>query len=304
MEISVIIPCYNYGRYLFTSISSVIQQSVQAQEILIVDDGSTDETREIVTKLQQQHPNETIRYLYQENKGVSAARNYGYKNTTGQYLMFLDADDKLLPNALKEFSLASKNHKEIDMFFGGYRGIKYSGTIYERIPAKLDADAFKNIEDILLGKMQGIRLSTTMLKRTVMQNLQFDEKVHNEEDALFYAHVFHQFNCMSLQKTIAEMPRHDDSLRENYTRILETDTYGIENLFDSFTQTSRTKKIKKLVYLRRYLKIARKACIAKNYYQGAKYYQKAFKLSPKAVINLKHLPRMIKCLLLQHGLNQ
>jgi glycosyltransferase involved in cell wall biosynthesis len=92
--IAVIIPTYNYGRFISEAIESVLQQSVQPSEILVVDDGSTDDTATVCSR----HP--CVRYTWKPNGGISSARNVGIQKTTAPYLMFLDADDTLLPGAL------------------------------------------------------------------------------------------------------------------------------------------------------------------------------------------------------------
>lgn len=97
-KISVIIPTYNRSNYLLEAIGSILNQSSKDFEIIVVDDGSTDNTREVMNKY-----NRNIRYFYQENKGVSAARNTGAANSKADYILFLDSDDTLALGALKRF---------------------------------------------------------------------------------------------------------------------------------------------------------------------------------------------------------
>lgn len=92
--VSVVIPCYNYGNYLEKAIESVLIQTYPYYEIVVVDDGSMDHTKEVAQKY------DTVKYIYQSNQGVSAARNNGIKNSKGKFIVFLDADDWLLPDAL------------------------------------------------------------------------------------------------------------------------------------------------------------------------------------------------------------
>lgn len=92
--VSVIIPTYNYARFISQAIESVLAQTCQNFEIIVVDDGSTDDTRERVARFPQ------VRYLYQANKGIAPARNAGLHASRGDFLVFLDADDRLLPEAL------------------------------------------------------------------------------------------------------------------------------------------------------------------------------------------------------------
>ena len=95
-KVSVIIPTYNYGKYIEKAIDSVLAQTYKDFEIIVVDDGSTDNTREII----ETRYKDKVRYFYQENKGAPVARNKGIKESMGEYLVFLDADDWLMPMAL------------------------------------------------------------------------------------------------------------------------------------------------------------------------------------------------------------
>ena len=97
MKLSVIIPCYNAGSYLSQAVSSIRNQQTGfplATEIIVIDDGSTDGC---VEKLQ----GSDLKILHQNHQGASAARNYGIKEATGEYLLFLDADDVLVPGAVE-----------------------------------------------------------------------------------------------------------------------------------------------------------------------------------------------------------
>ena len=97
MQISVIIPTYNREKMLIRAINSVVQQTVAPAEIIVVDDGSTDATRQLIKK----HFSE-VKYLYQTNRGVSAARNVGINAASGDWLALLDSDDEWLPGKLEQ----------------------------------------------------------------------------------------------------------------------------------------------------------------------------------------------------------
>lgn len=96
--VSIIIPCYNYGRFLAESIESVIAQNYSDWECIIVNDGSTDNTEDIALKYADE--DQRFKYIYQQNAGHSAARNTALKISRGQFIQFLDADDFLEPNKL------------------------------------------------------------------------------------------------------------------------------------------------------------------------------------------------------------
>jgi glycosyltransferase involved in cell wall biosynthesis len=96
MSISLIIPAYNYGRYIGESIESALGQSLAPTEIIVVDDGSTDNTAKVVAGFDGR-----VQYIRQENAGVSAARNRGVAESAGELLAFLDADDNWGPEKLR-----------------------------------------------------------------------------------------------------------------------------------------------------------------------------------------------------------
>ena len=94
--VSVIIPVYNRAQYIKDCLDSVINQTYKAYEIIVVDDGSTDNLREILVPYMDK-----IQYIYKQNGGPSSARNAGTKVSNGEYIAFLDADDMWLPEKLE-----------------------------------------------------------------------------------------------------------------------------------------------------------------------------------------------------------
>ena len=140
MKISVIIPTYNRKKTLARAIQSVINQSLSPFEILIIDDGSNDGTEEWVKENFQ-----NIKYIYQNNRGVSSARNIGIENANGDWVAFLDSDDEWLPNKLHEQVIAIESNPKIKFFHTNEIWIrngvrvnqmkkhkKYGGYIFEK----------------------------------------------------------------------------------------------------------------------------------------------------------------------------
>ena len=109
--ISVIIPCYNYGHFLSEAVDSVLGQKrgELTVEIIVVDDGSTDDTAVVAQGL-----GSSIRYIHQENQGLSEARNTGIRAAKGDFLVFLDADDLLTANTLSSHLNNFAAHPELD----------------------------------------------------------------------------------------------------------------------------------------------------------------------------------------------
>ncbi|WP_432401160.1 glycosyltransferase [Wukongibacter sp. M2B1] len=95
IKVSVIIPTYNYGKYICDAVDSILKQTYTDYEIIVVDDGSTDGTDDILKKY-----GDILSYYYIKNQGPAAARNFGIEKSKGKYISFLDADDAFLPEKL------------------------------------------------------------------------------------------------------------------------------------------------------------------------------------------------------------
>ena len=121
--VSVIIPCYNQAYFLHEAIESVLDQTYSNREILVVDDGSSDSTATVV----RNYPG--VRYVYQQNAGPSAARNAGVEKSGGEYLIFLDADDRLLPEALEIGVDCLRQHPKCAFASGFCRLIVTDGSL-------------------------------------------------------------------------------------------------------------------------------------------------------------------------------
>lgn len=108
--VSVIIPTYNRSQYIIETLESVFEQSYSDYEIVVINDGSTDDTEQILTT---HISSGSIRYFYQDNQGESAARNHGIRVAQGKYIAFLDSDDLILPTKLEKQVDFLENHPEI-----------------------------------------------------------------------------------------------------------------------------------------------------------------------------------------------
>lgn len=113
-KLSIIIPTYNTDKYIFKLLNNIIAQKHDENlEIIIIDDGSTDDTRKIVNEYLKK--NNFIKYYYQENKGVSSARNYGLSVSNGEYIWFVDSDDILPDNTIKRLFEDVFNNEDVSV---------------------------------------------------------------------------------------------------------------------------------------------------------------------------------------------
>ncbi|MEM9774903.1 MAG: glycosyltransferase [Chloroflexota bacterium] len=121
--VSVIIPNYNHARYLPDAIDSILAQSYQNFEIIVVDDGSKDNSREVGATYKDQ-----ITYIYQDNAGLSAARNTGLRHAHGEFIGLLDADDMYEPNFMQTLATFLIHNKQVDGVYCGYQFVDDDGA--------------------------------------------------------------------------------------------------------------------------------------------------------------------------------
>ena len=119
--VSVIVPCFNQARFLADALSSMTQQDYPHYEVVVVDDGSTDETSAVAASFAR------VRCFRQANSGTASARNRGFRESRGAYVVFLDADDRLLPGALAAGVDAFEAHPECGLVYGHVRLVSTEG---------------------------------------------------------------------------------------------------------------------------------------------------------------------------------
>lgn len=134
--VSIIIPCYNYGHFLAETLDSILAQTLDNWECLIIDDGSTDNTREVAEKYSKK--DKRFRYIHQQNSGPSAARNNGIRQSQGKFIQLLDADDLIQANKLNFQVQVFNKHEALDIVYGDVR------FFFQDSPQKLHL-SFKDI---------------------------------------------------------------------------------------------------------------------------------------------------------------
>lgn len=130
MRFSILIPCYNTAPYLEDCIKSVISQNCKDWEMILVNDGSTDNTEDIMNVYSEK--DDRIRVFCQENQGVSASRNKAVREARGDYLLFLDSDDRYKDGKCLDQIEENINNEDIDIIVFGYQGIRSNGDAFDQ----------------------------------------------------------------------------------------------------------------------------------------------------------------------------
>ena len=262
-KISVIVPIYNASKFLDKCLKSLINQTYKDLEIILINDGSTDNSLEIC----QSFEDERIKIIDEENKGVSFARNQGIEAATGKYIIFIDADDYV---ALNMFEVLSEDlfKYDVDMSMCGYKKVDINGNIlFESEPLEdkyFDDEAFKHYlfkkeyyRELLCNKL----FKLDIIKRN---NIRFREDIHINENILFildfthfarkfvydnellYNFVDHKDSATNMRFNLKKV-----SVLSSYIRLLDYDLeesvlnrIKYKYLYEGYGFTYRLKKIK------------------------------------------------------------
>ena len=195
--VSIIIPCFRQAHLLGEAIESVLAQSYPHFEIIVVDDGSPDDTAQVVKR----YP--SVRYLRQDNRGVSAARNSGIQASSGTYLVFLDADDRLLPNHLQANLKAFEEHPDAGFVCGDYRWFGAEDTWHTH-----DCRPSPDHYATLLRRNFIGPPHVVMFKRRVIQEVGGFRTGVLAEDQELYLHIARAYPIYCHHEIIAEYRRH------------------------------------------------------------------------------------------------
>lgn len=171
MKITVVIPTFNRSEFILRALKSVFNQSEIIDEIIVIDDGSTDETQDILQKF-------PIKYIYQENSGVSSARNRGIEEANNEWICFLDSDDIWHHKKIKEQIEFHKKNKDIFFSYTDERWLYNSKEIIQNKNQKKGQTSFlDNIDLCRIGA------STVMIHKSIFNRVGvFDESLKACED--------------------------------------------------------------------------------------------------------------------------
>lgn len=193
--VSVIIPAYNAEKFIDRCLQSVINQTYRDLQIIIVNDGSTDNTLSILKKYEKQ--DSRIILVDQENAGVSSARNNGLKMAMGDYISFVDADDWMSLNMIERLLIAFEQSENVDIVLAEFDFVESESEATEN--GKVEYEIWNQYDqrvEFLNNKRLTGMLWNKLFKADSIVNLIFDEDISYGEDGKFVWSFFDNSNCM------------------------------------------------------------------------------------------------------------
>jgi glycosyltransferase involved in cell wall biosynthesis len=221
-KITVIIPTYNRGAFICDAIDSVLSQTFQDFELIIVDDGSTDNTAVLISA----YADSRLRYLTQENKGRSNARNRALAVAQGEYIAFLDSDDMYLPDKLRVQTSFMDSHPDVGMIYTSALCVDEEGRdLNFTYVASVSGYIYRYIA---FFQPVTITLPTVMVRRAVFDRVGgFDEQMSRFEDTDMWRRISKLFRICAMPIETCKLRTHaDNSLAsQNPASILQAIAY-------------------------------------------------------------------------------
>jgi glycosyltransferase involved in cell wall biosynthesis len=217
-SVTTVIPSYNYGKFVVEAVESALAQDWQGeQEVIVVDDGSKDDTRQ---RLEPYF--DRIKYIFQENKGLSAARNTGIRAAKGEWIAFLDADDVWHP---------AKTRLQLAVAAQGYQMVGSGGST-DRARVSMDGTIVRalTVRDFLLWTP--VAPSGTMILRSCFDVVGgFDENLRSVEDRDMWLRVATKFACAQLDTACMFSRTHPNQMTGNAKRMFEAYRQVLDKFF-------------------------------------------------------------------------
>lgn len=291
--ISIVIPAYNYAKTLPRAVGSVVRQLDERVELLVIDDGSTDETPEVLNYLHQKYPGQ-FRSFRQINAGLAAVRNRGIDEAKGQYLVFLDADDELVEGIILHLLNFIFENSQSQLIIAGHISVKENGKESLHLPGSIPSDPKARVRGYLLDKTLAVSNGACVMRKDVFDLGRYPEDFRNAEDIPVFASIFANFNCVVVKLPMARIYKHSDSLRHNLNYDLQVGERLVDEVFDKSRIPESMQDLKKEFLAQRYLSLFRNFLLSGDKENAKRFYCSAVKTDRRALLRFSYARKAIR----------
>lgn len=294
--ISVVIPAYNYARTLPRAVLSVLPQLEGASaELLVIDDGSTDSTPQVIEDLQAQHPGR-FRSIRKSNGGLASVRNLGITEALGTFLVFLDADDELAPGGIAALASHIEANPESRLVIGAHWSVFPDGRKSLHTPKALPEGPRARVRGYLLDKTISISNGACAMHREVFRAGNYPEQFRNSEDIPVFAQVLARHPCSVLEYPVALIHKHDDSLRHNVQHAHSVGLRLVDEMFATPRLPGELHDLRREYTAQRCLSLFRTFMAVGESETAKGYYREAVRTNWKVLFNLSYTRKALRLL--------
>jgi glycosyltransferase involved in cell wall biosynthesis len=288
--ISVIIPAYNYAHLLPRALDSVLAQWADDIELLVINDGSTDNTAEVLADYAQRYPQ--VQVISQANAGAAAARNHGIRLAHGRYALLLDADDELLPEALASLRQTLQANPDAGLVLGAQLSVTADGRERLRLPTPASGSPRQLIRRYLLEKKISISHCCTLFRRDLLLQRPYPEQLRTGEDIPVFAYLLVSAPVALTKQPLARIHKHAGSLRHNRDDEEAVAQGMLREVFASLP--AECQPLRKRYEAQRYLSLFRAALLADDKPAAKRFYRHALSLSPLQALRWSYLKKAVR----------
>ena len=228
--LSIVIPAYNYAQTLPRAVDSVVPQLADDCELIIIDDGSTDNTPQVIADLLQKYPGKVIAER-QGNGGLASVRNRGIDVTLGDWLIFLDADDEMAEGAIEHIRRHLQANPQTRFIAGGHISVNPSGKRSVHNPGVMPEKPITRVRAYLLDKTLALSNGACVMHRDVFVCGNYPEAFRSAEDIPVFSQVLARYPCTVLNEPLALIHKHADSLRHQFSLALAGGLKLVDEVF-------------------------------------------------------------------------
>lgn len=290
---SIIIPAYNYAHSIERAITSVLNQDGNDWTLLVIDDGSSDNTGKVVREIQKNQGMD-FRFIQRPNSGPAATRNTGIDKSTGRYLIFLDADDEMLPRALQYYRQQLADGVSIGMLVGGHLAKNACGREKAISVGVIATEPKQRLKNYLLDKSMALSNGAVAISRDVFDKYRYPEKFRTSEDISMFAFILANYSVASIDLPLAVIHKHADSLRHNADYAVASGLLVVDEVFDPQRIPKKCQTLKSVFMAQRCLSLFRTLFLASQYNEARTFYHKAVRIKPLTLFRMPYLVKYIK----------
>jgi glycosyltransferase involved in cell wall biosynthesis len=242
LKVSVIIPNYNYGRYLGEAIQSVLDQTLKPHEVIVVDDGSKDDSVEVARSFGSE-----VKVIVQENAGVGAARNRGVQESTGDIVAFLDSDDRWYPEKLEHQMKIFSEDQEVGIVTCFMREFDSEGNTVAVYTQEIDghiADRVLRLDASVVGPGSAVVLRKHLFE--AVGGFDVERELHPSEDWEFFYRVTRITKIRYVPELLVHYRNHGGNGHLNIRRMERAMLLGYSKIFSK--DTSVDSRIRRSCY--------------------------------------------------------
>ncbi|WP_193222227.1 glycosyltransferase family 2 protein [Alkalilimnicola sp. S0819] len=291
-RISVIIPVYNYAERLPRTLQSVLPQLAPGDEIVLVDDGSTDESLALIQEYAAAHPDRIVA-AHQANAGPGAARNHGFRLASGTHILFLDADDQLCDQALPALHRSLRDQGDCPIVIGGYISVHEGGRERRRPAPQLAARPVDNMR-AYIRKQFGTPHGAVLLARRVLDYCLYPEHLRVNEDLCFFTRILARFPARRLDEALAAIHHHGGSLRHDLDAQRNATPHSEAWVFEGADMPREAAGLRREFGARRLLSLSRACLLSGRHAEGRTLYAQAVKRWPRALLQGSYLRKYLR----------